>query len=196
MRFVRVALTGALLLAAATPGALSAQAAAGPRCKDGTRSPRTGFTACWFHGGLAEGAAAKAAAARPASADPAPASARRRDEGRHERVSSKSKSEGKTVCADGTRTSKRGRGACKHHGGVARERKAERAPSRGMFGIPIQTPANATVRPLKQHRAPKIPKGATARCMDGSFSHATHRKKACNRHGGVAGWLNPDIPPE
>jgi len=35
------------------------------------------------------------------------------------------------------------------------------------------------------------PTGAIAQCKDGLYSHATHRKGACSRHGGVAKWLTP-----
>ena len=115
MRFVRVALTGALLLATASPSALRAQSATGPRCKDGTRSPRTGFTACWFHGGLADAPAARPAA-RPAPADPSP------------------------------NASPRAAGA------ASRRERSERSER--------------------------------------------SEKKACDKHQGVAGWINPDIPPE
>jgi hypothetical protein len=31
--------------------------------------------------------------------------------------------------------------------------------------------------------------GATARCKDGSYSHAKQHSGACSRHGGVAEWL-------
>jgi len=32
--------------------------------------------------------------------------------------------------------------------------------------------------------------GATAKCKDGMFSHATHHTGACSNHGGVAEWLD------
>jgi len=35
------------------------------------------------------------------------------------------------------------------------------------------------------------PKGATAKCKDGSYSRATSRAGACSHHGGVALWLVP-----
>ena len=35
----------------------------------------------------------------------------------------------------------------------------------------------------------KDPKGATARCKDGMYSHSKTRTGACSRHGGVASWI-------
>jgi hypothetical protein len=34
------------------------------------------------------------------------------------------------------------------------------------------------------------PPGAIAKCKDGLYSHATHRRGACGHHGGVAQWLS------
>ena len=33
------------------------------------------------------------------------------------------------------------------------------------------------------------PRGATAQCKDGTYSHAAHHSGACSRHGGVAKWM-------
>jgi hypothetical protein len=33
------------------------------------------------------------------------------------------------------------------------------------------------------------PKGATARCRDGSYSMSLQHRGACSRHGGVESWL-------
>jgi hypothetical protein len=35
----------------------------------------------------------------------------------------------------------------------------------------------------------KPPKGATARCRDGSYSFSQSRRGTCSHHGGVAKWL-------
>jgi hypothetical protein len=68
------------------------------------------------------------------------------------------------TCADGT-TSEAGRGACSHHGGVAKTRAPRQAePKR-------DTPTRAD---------------RGVRCTDGTYSKATGRG-ACSRHGGVAG---------
>ncbi len=37
--------------------------------------------------------------------------------------------------------------------------------------------------------APAAPQGATARCVDGTFSYSQHRQGTCSHHGGVAEWL-------
>ena len=37
---------------------------------------------------------------------------------------------------------------------------------------------------------PTAPKGATARCKDGTYSFSTSRRGTCSHHGGVAEWLN------
>jgi hypothetical protein len=43
-------------------------------------------------------------------------------------------------------------------------------------------------RPVKT-QDDAAPKGATARCRDGSYSFSTHRRGTCSHHGGVARWL-------
>lgn len=36
---------------------------------------------------------------------------------------------------------------------------------------------------------PYVPKGATARCVDGTYSFSKSRRGTCSHHGGVAQWL-------
>ena len=36
---------------------------------------------------------------------------------------------------------------------------------------------------------PSAPRGATARCVDGTYSFSTSRRGTCSHHGGVAQWL-------
>ena len=36
---------------------------------------------------------------------------------------------------------------------------------------------------------PSAPRGATARCVDGTYSFSQNRKGTCSHHGGVAQWL-------
>ena len=36
---------------------------------------------------------------------------------------------------------------------------------------------------------PSAPKGATARCVDGTYSFSRNRRGTCSHHGGVAQWL-------
>ncbi len=31
--------------------------------------------------------------------------------------------------------------------------------------------------------------GATAKCKDGTYSHAKHHQGACSKHGGVDSWM-------
>ncbi|HEY5944111.1 MAG TPA: DUF3761 domain-containing protein [Kofleriaceae bacterium] len=73
------------------------------------------------------------------------------------------------TCADGT-SSEAGRGACSHHGGVAKTR----APSK-----PHRAPGRTTTERTTTTR------GDGVRCSDGTYSSATGRG-ACSRHGGVA----------
>ena len=36
---------------------------------------------------------------------------------------------------------------------------------------------------------PSVPRGATARCVDGTYSFSQNRRGTCSHHGGVAQWL-------
>jgi hypothetical protein len=38
-------------------------------------------------------------------------------------------------------------------------------------------------------RARSAPRGATARCNDGTYSFSEHHQGTCSHHGGVAEWL-------
>jgi hypothetical protein len=60
--------------------------------------------------------------------------------------------------------------------------------------------AKATTKAAKSATAPVAtaskttasntdPTGATAKCKDGTYSHAQTHRGACSRHGGVAEWL-------
>jgi hypothetical protein len=40
------------------------------------------------------------------------------------------------------------------------------------------------------HRPSSDPKGATAKCRDGSFSYSEHASGTCSHHGGVARWIH------
>jgi hypothetical protein len=39
-------------------------------------------------------------------------------------------------------------------------------------------------------RASAAPKGATARCRDGTYSFSQHASGTCSHHGGVAVWIH------
>ncbi len=117
---------------------------------------------------------------------------------------------GLVTCKDGS-TSKGGRGACRGHGGVDRAATARKAvppaappatsappidpsfPSAPSARIPTPpaAPPPASAGGTGSARQPDETQGPpTARCKDGTFSHAKHHTGACSRHGGVAGWLD------
>ena len=86
------------------------------------------------------------------------------------------------TCKDGA-TSHAGRGACSHHGGIAR---AQALPA----GQPSAQPPPAAAAPLTAPSAPPASVGAPAvsaqrvACKDGTLSYAG--RGACSHHGGVA----------
>ena len=186
MRFLDAAVRVGLVLALA-PAPLLAQSG-GVRCNDGTYSKRSGIGACWFSGGVATGPAAVAApaAAVPVKAKPANAA--------------KTKPAGRNAKPDFERPAKKSKKARPSTGSSAAAGwtgagSASRNPSNSSTMIR----SRARPAPSITKHAPKpkpIPRGATARCMDGSYSYATHKRKACSKQGGVAGWLRADIPPE
>lgn len=176
----------------------SAQAAA-TVCKDGTTSTASGRGACSGHGGVdkkavshqkkvvkSEVKAANAVASRTAGAQVT------------------------TVCADGTVSNSTGRGTCSGHGGAKGAEVTSKAT-----GAVLPTPAtaapsvNSTPAPTPHASArarssaatnsavgagsggaeDNNPAGAIARCKDGLYSHAQHRRGACGHHGGVATWM-------
>jgi hypothetical protein len=171
-------------------------------CKDGTTS-KAGRGACSHHGGVAAAAKDQAGektaepAARSASApDREPLGPQGRAAPRSDRATSENPSSNETAsvkCTDGT-TSKAGRGACSHHGGVAgaandqaREETAEPAarstpsPERALEGRAAPSSDRATSMPNAGQ--------PTARCKDGTMSYAKQHSGACSHHGGVAEWL-------
>jgi hypothetical protein len=46
-------------------------------------------------------------------------------------------------------------------------------------------------QPSPQKSTSSAPKGATARCMDGTYGFSQHRRGTCSHHGGVKKWLIP-----
>ncbi len=54
----------------------------------------------------------------------------------------------------------------------------------------------ATRAPIVQPTtaAPQVPAGATAICVDGTYSFSQHRRGTCSHHGGVRTWL-ANLPP-
>ena len=81
-------------------------------------------------------------------------------------------------CSDGTYYygPRNKRLACAHHRGVAEWL----APSPGTA---------RRSRTSTRERTVHAPKGATARCRDGTWSFARARKRACVGHRGIARWL-------
>ena len=80
------------------------------------------------------------------------------------------------TCTDGT-TSAPGKGACSHHGGVAKGAAAAPADASGK---------KSTARVPLAQRA----EGATAKCGDGTYWHSPVHGGACAHHQGVAQWLD------
>ncbi len=121
------------------------------------------------------------------------------------------------ACKDGTHA-KAGRGACSGHGGVgtaashakakvkAKEKVKAKAKEKVKAKVKAKEQAKAPAKTMKErmeghmaakHEAAKKPEkagvagaaGATARCKDGSYSHAKTHRGACSGHGGVAEWM-------
>lgn len=187
------AVAGAVALLSAA--SLNAQATA-TICKDGSTSVSAGRGACSGHGGVdkkagsrqkkivkSETKAAKGVATRTAGAQVT------------------------TICSDGTTSNSTGRGTCSGHGGARGAEATSKAT-----GAPIPAPATAAA-PRASVPAPRAstraatrasaktavagsgaaednnPAGAIAKCKDGLYSHAAHRRGACGHHGGVASWI-------
>ena len=106
------------------------------------------------------------------------------------------------TCKDGS-SSKAGKGACSHHGGVNRS-----ASSTSSTAAPSTSPAPAAApapqpAPKSTHApattggssagskaASTDPTGAIAQCKDGTYSHSKKHSGSCSHHGGVAKWLD------
>jgi len=180
-------ITAVISLLAAT--SLHAQAAASI-CKDGTTSTATGRGACSGHGGVNKTAVAhqKKVVKRETKAAKA---VTRKTVG----------AEVTTICMDGTTSNSTGRGTCSGHGGA---RGAEATST--TTGAPIPAPrtaasprasaraqtranANSAVVAGSGGAEDNNPAGAIARCRDGLYSHAVHRRGTCGHHGGVASWM-------
>ena len=57
--------------------------------------------------------------------------------------------------------------------------------------VPAPT-TTATAAPVGSYKGKSITTnaaGATGKCRDGTFTHATHHSGACSSHGGVAKWM-------
>jgi hypothetical protein len=108
------------------------------------------------------------------------------------------------ICKDGS-TSKGGRGACRGHGGVDKEKSAATStapsaaapaptpPSRAATPSPsrAEAPATSSGKATSGTKAASSdPSGALARCKDGMYWHGTKHSGSCSHHGGVEQWLD------
>ena len=115
-------------------------------CKDGTTSTTTGKGACSHHGGVDKsgGTAASGSAAAPATpAAPAPAAPAPAASG-----------SGSVLCKDGTTSTKTGKGACSHHGGVNKTGVASSAGSATAPAPASPPPASASTTTPAPRPAP------------------------------------------
>lgn len=166
---------------AAAPTFLSAQAVASV-CKDGTPSAASGRGACAGHGGV-DAAATKTAKAK-ARADAKAAKAAARAQAKATKAAAK---------ADKTGAAKADAKADKAAAASA-DAKADRKEAKAARS----TTAEATTRTHAAHAAAASsgakddndPTNALAQCNDGMYSHATNRRGACSRHGGVKSWMH------
>ena len=83
-------------------------------------------------------------------------------------------------CSDGTYYygPRNRRLACAHHRGVSEWLASSRSASSSRRG-----------RAAARRRAAGVPRGAAARCVDGSYSFVHNRAHACAGHRGIARWL-------
>jgi hypothetical protein len=158
---LRVLSTRSFILTAAIALApFALQGQATTTCKDGTTSTATGKGACSGHGGVDKSAKK---AAKPESKKAAKAA--KAD------VKADTKAE---VKAD-TKASKSAA-------------KAERAEDKAA-AKPAKTASAPVATTAKTTASNTDPTGATAKCKDGTYSHAATHRGACSRHGGVSEWL-------
>lgn len=159
----RILSSRSLMVAAAialAPFALQAQTAATITCKDGTTSTATGRGACSGHGGV-DKSAAKAAKSEAKSTAKS--------------TSKATKAEAREAKADTKADSKAATKSAK---------SAEKATSKAVSSDVKETGKSAT-----RTASNSDPTNATAKCKDGTYSHAATHRGACSRHGGVAEWL-------
>lgn len=160
-----------LVVAAAialAPFALQGQAAATVTCKDGTTSTATGRGACSGHGGVNK-SAAKATKSETKSATKAA-------KAETKVAKSEAKADTKAAKADTKADTK---------AATKSEKSAEKATSKAVSSDVRESGKSAATTTA----ANTDPTNATAKCKDGTYSHAATHRGACSRHGGVAEWL-------
>jgi hypothetical protein len=106
-----------------------------------------------------------------------------------------------TTCSDGSTSTATGRGACSRHGGIAKksakadtkaakaDAKADKADAKTAKAADKVASKSVTSDVRQTGKSGTDATGATAKCKDGTYSHAASRRGACSRHGGVADWL-------
>ena len=155
---------------AVAPLAVNAQATAAATCKDGTTSAATGRGACSGHGGVDKAATKAATKAAKAEAKAAKAEAK------------VAKADTKAAKTD---TKADLKAAAKAQQSTKQETKAhEQAASKA-----VSSDVKQTAKVANTTAANTDPTNATAKCKDGTYSHAATHRGACSRHGGVAEWL-------
>jgi Protein of unknown function (DUF3761) len=156
---IRVLSSRSLLLVTAIALAPFALQAQGTTCKDGTTSAAAGKGACSGHGGV-DKKAAKAA-----------------------------KSDAKVASKVAKADTKAAKAETKP--AVKAEKSADKATNKAMKAETKQAAksANATATAPRTTASNTDPTDATAKCKDGTYSHAKTHRGACSRHGGVAEWL-------
>lgn len=156
---------------ALAPFAVNAQATAAITCKDGTTSTATGRGACSGHGGVDKAAAKAAAKAakQSAKAEKAETKAETKADTRADKAETKAEAKAKQETKRETKA-------------AAKETKAEEKAERKSEPSEARHTTRATA-------ANTDPTNATAKCKDGTYSHAATHRGACSRHGGVAEWL-------
>ena len=145
---------------ALAPFALNAQAATAT-CKDGTTSTATGRGACSGHGGV-DKAATKAAAKSDSKAAAKAAKSEAKE------AKSTTKADTKADVKAQTKSAK----------------AAEKSTSKA-----VSSDVKETGKTAKVAASNTDPTNATAKCKDGTYSHAATHRGACSRHGGVSEWL-------
>jgi len=168
-------LAGAIALA---PFAVNAQATASVTCKDGTTSTATGRGACSGHGGVDKSAKASSKAAK---VDTKVAKADTKANAKTAKADTKA--DAKMAKADTKSDVKATQAAAKE------SKAAEKATSKAVSSDVKETGKSANATAARTTAANTDPTNATAKCKDGTYSHAATHRGACSRHGGVSEWL-------
>ena len=159
-----LALATFLMVSVAAPGSATAQATAKKvECKDETYST-AGRGACSGHGGVKESAVKKAG----------------------ENVKETAKKAGHDVKETAKKTGHDVKEGAKKAGRAT----AEAAEKVGDKTKDAGKKTGRAADKAEDKVADKFADKATAKCKDGTLSHAKNHTGACSRHGGVAEWLD------